>query len=446
MSEKTAEANIYGGNQKSAQFLTRDAGVLLRVQTLLRWLAVSGQSITIFVVGFVLEYQMHLVPCIGLVLMSVMVNTALWLYYPSNYRLSPKLAAGYLIYDLLQLTALLFMTGGLANPFIVMILAPVTVSATVLTARATLLLVGMSCAVISLLAYFHMPLPWKGEPPNFPEIYLLGVWAALMLGLAFISAYVWRISNEGRRMTAASTALQQVLAREHRLSALDGLAAAAAHQLGTPLGTIGLIAKELQSSPLADGELSEDLKSLLTETKRCKEILSSLTTQSDQGDTIFSRMSLSALIQEAIDEAGGHEKQILVTIGPTDISEPYVIRQPEIIYGLGNLIENAAEFATNAVTVAAQIKSQRIEICVSDDGPGFASDILPRLGEPWLTSRPASGDMTAQSGMGLGFFIAKTLLERTGGQVTAANKALSEKGAEIKVTWSRALLEANPEA
>ena len=134
--------------------------------------------------------------------MSVMVNTALWLYYPSNYRLSPKFAAGYLMYDLLQLTALLYMTGGLANPFIVMILAPVTVSATVLTARATLLLVGMSCAVISLLAYFHMPLPWKGEPPNFPEIYLLGMWAALMLGLAFISAYVWRISHEGRRMTA----------------------------------------------------------------------------------------------------------------------------------------------------------------------------------------------------------------------------------------------------
>ena len=327
-----------------------------------------------------------------------------------------------------------------------MILAPVTVSATVLTARATLLLVGMSCAVISLLAYFHMPLPWKGEPPNFPEIYLLGVWAALMLGLAFISAYVWRISHEGRRMTAASTALQQVLAREHRLSALDGLAAAAAHQLGTPLGTIGLIAKELQSSPLVDSELAEDLQSLLTETKRCKEILSSLTTQSDQGDTIFSRMSLSALIQEAIDEAGGHEKQILVTIGPEDISEPYVIRQPEIIYGLGNLIENAAEFSTNAVAVTARIEAQSIEICVSDDGPGFAYDILPRLGEPWLTSRPASGDMTAQSGMGLGFFIAKTLLERTGGQVVATNKALPEKGAEIKVTWSRALLEAIPEA
>ena len=175
MSEKIADANFYGGTRQSAQFLTRDAGVLLRVQTLLRWLAVSGQSVTIFIVGFVLEYQMPLLSCIGLVLMSVAVNIGLWLYYPSNYRLSPKFAAAYLLYDLLQLTALLFMTGGLANPFIVMILAPVTVSATVLTARATLLLVGMSCAVISLLAYFHMPLPWKGEPPNFPEIYLLGV-------------------------------------------------------------------------------------------------------------------------------------------------------------------------------------------------------------------------------------------------------------------------------
>ena len=446
MSEKIADANFYGSTGQSAQFLTRDAGVLLRVQTLLRWLAVSGQSVTIFIVGFVLEYQMPLLSCIGLVLMSVAVNIGLWLYYPSNYRLSPKFASAYLLYDLLQLTALLFMTGGLANPFIVMILAPVTVSATVLTARATLLLVGMSCAVISLLAYFHMPLPWKGEPPNFPEIYLLGVWAALMLGLAFISAYVWRISHEGRRMTAASTALQQVLAREHRLSALDGLAAAAAHQLGTPLGTIGLIAKELQSSPLVDSELAEDLQSLLTETKRCKEILSSLTTQSNQGDTIFSRMSLSALIQEAIDEAGGHNKDISVKIEPEDISEPYVIRQPEIIYGLGNLIENAGEFAINSVAVTSRIKAQSIEICVSDDGPGFAYDILPRLGEPWLTSRPASGDMTAQSGMGLGFFIAKTLLERTGGQVVATNKTSPEKGAMIKVTWSRAVLETIPEA
>ena len=446
MSEKIADANFYGGTRQSAQFLTRDAGVLLRVQTLLRWLAVSGQSVTIFIVGFVLEYQMPLLSCIGLVLMSVAVNIGLWLYYPSNYRLSPKFAAAYLLYDLLQLTALLFMTGGLANPFIVMILAPVTVSATVLTARATSLLVGMSCAAISLLASFHMPLPRTGEPPNFPEIYLLGVWAALMLGLAFISAYVWRISHEGRRMSAASTALQQVLAREHRLSALDGLAAAAAHQLGTPLGTIGLIAKELQSSPLVDSELAEDLQSLLTETKRCKEILSSLTTQSDQGDTIFSRMSLSALIQEAIDEAGGHDKDIFVKIEPEDISEPYVIRQPEIIYGLGNLIENAGEFAINSVAVTSKIEAQSIEICVSDDGPGFAYDILPRLGEPWLTSRPASGDMTAQSGMGLGFFIAKTLLERTGGQVVATNKTSPEKGAMIKVKWSRAVLETIPEA
>ena len=148
MSEKIADANFYGSTGQSAQFLTRDAGVLLRVQTLLRWLAVSGQSVTIFIVGFVLEYQMPLLSCIGLVLMSVAVNIGLWLYYPSNYRLSPKFASAYLLYDLLQLTALLFMTGGLANPFIVMILAPVTVSATVLTARATLLLVGMSCAVI----------------------------------------------------------------------------------------------------------------------------------------------------------------------------------------------------------------------------------------------------------------------------------------------------------
>lgn len=442
MSENTADPYSPAGSRQSAQLLTRDAGVLLRVQTLLRWLAVSGQSAAIIIVAFVLGYDMPLLPCLVLVFMSVALNVRLWLNYPSNYRVSPKVAAGYLTYDLLQLAALLYMTGGLANPFVVMILAPVTVSATVLTARATMTLVGMSCAVISLLAYFHMPLPWKGDPPDFPEIYLLGVWAALMLGLAFIATYVWHISHEGRRMTAASTALQQVLAREHRLSALDGLAAAAAHQLGTPLGTIGLIAKELQSSPLIEGEHAEDLASLLTETRRCKEILSSLTTQSDQGDTIFSRMSLSALIQEAVDEAGVHDKRIHVKIGPEKTQEPLVTRQPEIIYGLGNLVENAVEFADREVVVTAGVEAAQIEISVSDDGPGFAHDVLLRLGEPWLTSRPASGDMTAQSGMGLGFFIAKTLLERTGGRVTAANKAAPGHGAEIRIVWSRALLEA----
>ena len=242
-------------------------------------------------------------------------------------------------------------------------------------------------------------------------------------------------------MTAATTALQQVLAREHRLSALDGLAAAAAHQLGTPLGTIGLIAKELQSSPLAQGEFAEDLKSLHTEALRCREILSSLTAQSDQGDTVFSQMHLSALLQEVMHEAGGHDVPILLAIELGGETEPYVRRQPEIIYGLGNLAENAAEFAETEVRLTANISADKISVCIADDGPGFSGEVMMRLGEPWITSRPLKGDVTAQSGMGLGFFIAKTMLERTGGSVQVENRRAPEHGARITVTWPRRILE-----
>lgn len=421
--------------------LTRDSGVLLRVQILLRWLAIFGQSVAVIFVVTILDFTLPLLATSLVIGLSALLNIGLALRYAAHHRLSVGAATFFLAFDLLQLVALLYLTGGLNNPFSLLILAPVTISATVLTAAATWFLVGLAAVCSTLLAIFHQPLPWAGVPPALPPLYVFGIWIALLLGLGFIASYVWRIAHEGRRMTAASAALQQILAREHRLSALDGFAAAAAHQLGTPLGTIGLIAKELQSSSLVEGDYADDIATLRHEAQRCREILTSLTADSDQSDSIFAQMKLSTLIDDVIHEAGNVKPSIKRTMTLFEKQEPLVRRQPEIIYGLGNLVENAAEFAHAEVVISVTQTEQNIKISIEDDGPGVAPDMMARLGEPWLTSRPARNNLTAQSGMGLGFFIAKTMLERTGASLVVRNKKPPQTGAVIMLVWARTALE-----
>ena len=422
--------------------LIRDSGVLLRVQILLRWLAICGQSVAVMVVTAILGFGLPLWEISGLIGLSVALNIWLGVRHPVHHRLSVRAAGGFFAYDLLQLVGLLYFTGGLSNPFCVLILAPVTVSATVLKARATLFLVGLATCCVIGLSFFHQPLPWHDMPPVLPALYIFAIASALLLGMGFIASYVWRISHEGRRMTAATAALQQVLAREHHLSALDGFAAAAAHQLGTPLGTIGLIAAELQASDLAKGAHGEDLDTLRHEAQRCGEILAALTADGHHSDKVFSQMKLSALIDDVIHEAGDPAMPIKRDMNLGGADEPQMRRQPEIIYGLGNLLENAAHFARTHIVLSVAVDDTHITIKIADDGAGFAPDILARLGEPWLTSRPRNkrgGDF--QQGMGLGFFIAKTMLERTGASVQASNKPPPETGAVILVRWPRAAVE-----
>ena len=372
----TSPGSLTQDNREVA-YLTRDGGVMLRVQILLRLLAVIGQISAVVVVAALLGYKLPLVESLIVISLSVILNIWLILRYPANHMLSVRETAVFLGFDLVQLVMLLYLNGGLSNPFALLILAPVTVSATILTARTTWILVSLATASSSLLAVYHLPLPWKGEsPPALPDLYIFGIWMSLLLGLVFISTYVWRVSHEGRRMTAATSALQQVLAREHRLSALDGFAAAAAHQLGTPLGTIGLIAKELQSSPLAKGEYAEDLLTLQNEARRCREILTSLTADGDKSDQIFSQMNLTALIDSVIEEAGSPDVEIRKTFQYIDAREPVVYRKAEIIYGIGNLIENASDFAKTGVDIDVTKNAQEIIIVISDDGPGFAPELM----------------------------------------------------------------------
>lgn len=435
--------------------------VRLQTLVLLRWLAIAGQLAAILFVYSVLDFQLPLGFCVTAIAASAWLNVFLTIWYRSTVRLAEWQTAALFAFDLLQLAALLYLTGGLENPFTLLFMVPVTISATTLSLRSTLLLLALAMVCVTLLGFFHEPLPWSADQEfHLPELYLVGIWGAVLLGLGFLAAYAWRIAQESRRMSAALSATQLVLARAQRLSALDGLAAAAAHELGTPLATISLVTKELQKEAAFDPRIRDDVILLHSQAERCKEILSRLTTRPEQDDMVYSRLPLHVLLEEVAQpyRGGGIEFDIRVKTAESTGPEPKILRRPEMLYGLGNIVENAADFARQRVTMTARYDADRLYLMVTDDGPGFLPDMMERLGEPYVTSRPRGREDDvarehmgehmegAGEGMGLGFFIAKTLMERTGALVEIANRQDGQSGAVVTIEWPRAAVEAAPES
>lgn len=424
--------------------------VRLQTLVLLRWLAIAGQLVAVLLVNLGLGYPLPLGLCLAAITASASLNIFLTWRYRTTVRLPDWQAAVYFAIDLAQLAVLLFLTGGLQNPFALLFMAPVTISATTLSLRSTIALLILSLVYVTLLAFFHMPLPWvPGGNFVVPDLYLIGNWTAISLGLGFMAAYAWRISQESKRMSAALSATQFVLARAQRLSALDGLAAAAAHELGTPLGTIALVAKELQRGGLNEKEMREDLDLLASQAERCKEILGRLSREPKGEDALYSRLPLHVLLDEVVNPHRDLDVRFRVSIvaGEPDVAEPEIWRRPEILYGLGNFIENAADFARAEVSLTVIYDSRTIMISIADDGPGFASEVIEKLGEPYVTTRPRTGRSLEpdgeHEGMGLGFFIAKTLLERTKARVEIANRDDGRPGALVTVVWPREAIEAD---
>jgi two-component system sensor histidine kinase RegB len=430
------------------------AGLIsLRTLVRLRWLAVIGQALTVVGVHFILRFPLPLGLCLVAIALSAWLNIFLTLRWRSSLRLEPSMAALMLGYDILQLAALLYLTGGLENPFAFLFLVPVTVSATSLPLRWTLLLSAIAFACASILAVFHMPLPWsETHHLSLPPAYITGMWAAITIGVVFSGIYARRIAEEARQMAAALNAAELVLAREQRLSALDGLAAAAAHELGTPLATIALVAKELQRELHATGAQAEDIELLLSQTARCREILARLANRDPQADDMYDRVKLSVMLEDLLAPIRGPDVNIDVRIigddGAKPTLEPVFRRNPAIGYGLGNLIENAVDFAERQVAITARWSPAKVSLQIEDDGPGFDQGIFDRLGDPFVTSRPGY-DFTQDSGvergvhegMGLGFFIAKTLLERSGATVSLANRPTPAHGAVIQLNWPRSAVD-----
>lgn len=425
--------------------------IRLRTLVRLRWLAVIGQTAAVLIVSLVFGYSLPFSACLGVIALSAWLNIFISLRWRSSQILSTRAAGLLLAYDVVQLAVLLFLTGGLENPFSFLFLVPVTVSATSLTVRWTLGLGVMAIACASLLAIYHLPLPWKvGEPITLPATYVAGLWVAVLSGTAFSAIYARRLAEEARQMSVALNATEMVLAREQRLSALDGLAAAAAHELGTPLGTITVVAKELKREAVLKGHHADDLDLLISQAARCREILSRLSDREQAADVIFGQVKLSALLEDQVAPLRGSDVAVLISCrgDKEHAPEPVFRRNPAIAYALSNILENAIDFARSNVSVDARWSASQLSITIRDDGPGFDQLIFDRLGDPFVTTRPGydsaaneEGNEGRHEGMGLGLFIAKTLLERSGAQVALSNLPLPSQGAVVAIRWPRSAVD-----
>jgi two-component system sensor histidine kinase RegB len=414
----------------------------LRLNTLvvLRWLAVIGQTMGVLFVSWGLGFPLPLWECLLLIALSAALNVGLILRYGANMRLTSRVAAAQLAFDLCQLGGLLALTGGLQNPFSLLLLAPVSVSATSLPQRQSLLIAFLAAAIASVIALLHLPLPWDPTAPLvFNRIYVIGIWVSLICGVVFIAAYTNRVAHDARQIADALAATELALSRKEQLSALDGLAAAAAHELGTPLSTIALAAKEMRAEVEEGGLLADDVELIIEQAARCRAILAKLRNLGNEPADLFAEAPITEILDEVARPHEGRGKVILFDAGKAAGPAPVFPRSVGLLYGLGNLIENATHFARQTVRIETGWDHAAITVSIIDDGPGFAPELVARLGEPYLTTRPrdpTGSDAHKPGGLGLGIFIAKTLLARTGARLTFDN-AEPAGHARVTIVWPR---------
>lgn len=438
---------------------SRQTGNWIRLRTLvlLRWGAIIGQMSALIVAREIYGLDLKLGLCFLVVGVSVISNLVAAFVFAENKRLSEGDTLMVVLFDMLQLGLLLYLTGGLHNPFSILIVGPVTVSASALSTRSTVLLGLMAIAVVSLLAQYHLPLRTTGgDVLRMPDIFLFGSWVAIVIAVIFLGVYSRWIVQEMQAMSDALQATQMALAREQKLTDLGGVVAAAAHEMGTPLATIKLTSAELAEELTAHPELREDAELIVEQTNRCRDILRAMG-RAGKDDLHLRRAPLTALIEEAAEPHVDRGKILHFDHGdgPGALAQqPNVLRKPEVIHGLRNLVQNAVDFARANVWVESRWTDRSITVRIMDDGRGYPPHMLGRIGDPFMRKRAAPQDprRPGYEGMGLGLFIAKTLLERTGADLSFANGAgslhrdapLSDRtGAFVEVTWPRAALGAD---
>ncbi|MEM9708378.1 MAG: ActS/PrrB/RegB family redox-sensitive histidine kinase [Pseudomonadota bacterium] len=405
----------------------RSNWVRLRTLIVLRWIAVAGQLVAITVAnrGFGIQIEMGLAfLAIGA---AIIANLVAVFVYPENKRLSESEAASMLFFDITQLCFLLYLTGGLQNPFALLILAPVTISATTLSSRTTIILGLTAIFMISLVTAWHMPLrSLSGDLLLLPELFAFGFWVAIVVGVVFLAGYAQRVSAEVHAMSDALAATQMALDREHKLTDLGGVVAATAHELGTPLATIMLVSAELMDELADRPDLRADAELIREQAARCRDILKSMGRVGKE-DAHLKYAPISAVAEEAAEPHAHRGMAIHYDIGPApgaEARQPVVERRPEVIHGLRNLVQNAVDFAQSSVWIDIGWTAETIRVRITDDGPGYPTGVLGRIGDPFVKARREPDEANARpgyDGMGLGLFIAKTLLERSGAEVTFAN-------------------------
>jgi two-component system, sensor histidine kinase RegB len=430
----------------------RSAWVRLRTLILLRWLAVAGQTAAVLVATFVLGIRVPLIPVALAIGASTLFNIVAMAVAARSRRLTEREAVLSLLFDLCQLGTLLYLTGGLGNPFALLITAPVTISASALTPRATVLLAAAALIIITLLAGYSVPLRLaEGEVLTVQPVLAAGTWTALVIGTVFLAIYARRVAHETFAMSQALAATQMALAREQRLSALGGVVAAAAHELGTPLATIKLAATELVEELAGQPALQEDAALVRAQADRCTEILRAMGPQGKQ-DALVRFAPYSSVVEEAAAPHAGRGIEVVTRIEGVPQSQPAMERSPEIIQGLRNLVQNAVDFAATTVWIDLDWDAAELRLRIGDDGPGYPPELIGRIGDPFLRKRsPLSAERPGYAGMGLGLFIAKTLLERSGARVRFGNAAdfsspAPERptGAVVTVAWPRSHVAPSP--
>jgi len=450
-------------SQQVTNLFTREVRsdwIRLRTQIILRWLAIAGQTTAVLFAVYYLDFAIPFRICMLVITAAILFNLLATFVLPSNKRLSEREATLSLLFDLGQLVILLYLTGGLHNPFVLLILAPVTIAATALTLYATVVLSLTALGMISVLSFFYMPLTrLSGEVLELPRLFVGGMWVALSIGILFLAIYARRVANEIFSMSQALSATQMALAREHQLTALGGVVAAAAHEMGTPLATIKLASSEL-AMELEDGsELKEDALLISEQTDRLRQILRDMGHRG-KDDLLLKHAPITAIVREAAEPHENRGKELIFLVNgtsesPLEADTPIVPRHPGIIHGLRNLVQNAVDFSNAIVLIDVSWDETSVRIMVGDDGKGYPHDLLDRIGDPFISMRKKQvrNEPTddAYQGMGLGLFIAKTLLERSGAELTFANAAIDYsrkdqsdisldtrlRGAIINVRWQR---------
>ena len=410
-------------------------GLGIRARTLinLRWIAVLGQTITCLVVDNFFGFQLPWLEILLTILALIISNLFLYPRYSVNSRLSETSTTFVIAGDILQLALLIFFTGGLSNPFVVLFITPIAITVTSLPIRSTSILIILTIIFITILGFFNYPLENDLTNLFVPPIFILGMWVSLFVTILFLSFYAGGLTDESRKISAALKVAENLLVREKNLSSLDGLAAAAAHHLGTPLGTISLIANELKNDDGVNESAKKDLMILSQEVDKCKKILGSLGEKPSSDDDLITKIELQALLEELCELIKIKEIKFSINFNEGDlgIKEILLTRRSELLLGLANIIENAADFAKSTVELNVSKKDKFINLEINDDGKGFSNSILSRIGDPYVSSRSKSSNN--RDGLGLGFFISKTLLERLNITLQAYNKVYPDHGAIVLI-------------
>ena len=399
----------------------------------LRWIAIFGQLFSVNLVYFFLNLEFPVLLCHIIIFLGFLTNLFLQFGFKATL-LKDLYSSSILMYDIIQLSILLFLTGGIFNPFAILLIVPTIFSSTFLSMGSTIILGTSTIILLFVLTFFNMPLPGMEEYIlSFPNYYVTGILISLIIGLIFLSYFGIRFAGETKKRSDALNKLQQILAKEYELESLGGQAAAAAHSLGTPLATISVVAKEMRKEVGDHSKLTKDLDLLLSQTKRCSEILKNISQKKITNDEFISSMTFEDLLEEIIKSfKQSTEKEIKLNTNK-DTNKIDIKRNPELVYGLRNFIGNAVKFAKQNILISILSDNINLYILIEDDGPGFPEDIIEALGEPYIKSKSKS--LQRNAGLGLGTFLGKTLLERKSAVISFLNDS-SLNGAKVKIKWS----------